>query len=82
MARQIATTDDQQEAAEILAEIETQERDLWKLTLEVNNAKLTLKAAKEDYDAGVAHLRALARTRLEEHPLLEAADESEDDENV
>lgn len=66
MARQISVTDANQER---LAEIKNQESVCEEMESEVNHCKEELKAAKENYDAAVAHLRMLAKG--EDRPLLE-----------
>ena len=74
MARKIEEMTDTQEAASLYGECEAQETLLQKLALEVENCKEALKDAKEAYDGGVNHLRALARTRLDT-PLFDSEKE-------
>jgi len=75
MAKPIQETD---ETTDILESIEEAEKALWPIQLEINTLKLNLKEQRGLYDRGLAELRRLARTRLEENPLFD--DGRDDDE--
>lgn len=75
----IAETDDTAEAAELFAEIEAAEKELWRLTLEENTAKLTLKEKKDAREAGEANMRKIARTRLNSGPLFDQSNDGNGD---
>ena len=75
MARKIQETT---EEGSILEAVEAAESHLRVLGLELAQANQSRKEAKQAYDEGVAELRRAAGQRLEENPLLDAAEEDEE----
>jgi hypothetical protein len=65
------------EAMEILSKIEEATRNVDAAGLQVGRAKGELKYRKEIYESHVERLKELCRTRMEKHPLLDGAPESD-----
>ena len=63
------------EAEDLLTSIEEQERYVQSQEAIVEAKKSELKEAKEEYEQAVYDLRKLIRTRDEENPLIDGAEE-------